>query len=353
MNKRHRPPPSSTQRRRLAVLLVLLLAGALPAGAQVPVLAYHGFAAEPEGRGSLTESYARFEQMLRFLADHDLRSAFPDEIGRGEADPSRSVILTFDDGLREHLRAAEILERYGFRGIFFVIPARVADNDERHLSAGDLRRLARAGHRIAVHGYRHRSLVTSGSETAASIVRSGDLLRARLPRGHPIHDFAFPFGHYSDEIVEAAGERYRYLHTVNPGYWDGTSPLVPRMLLANDVPLSFYQAYVRGGSHYRPAAALIGADGSSGDTLRFHLSRTLPEGELGMLAISADREGTLYNLHPLGENARVAGRVITVDLRAHLARHYPLERRVISYALVTRTPAGVRYLTPGYSHWIP
>lgn len=352
MNLVERAGPSRPRPRRGPLLLLALLLSAAPARAQVPVLAYHGFAAEPGGRGSLTESYARFEEMLRFLAQHGLRSAFPDQIGRGEADPRRSVVLTFDDGARDHVRAAEIMERYGFRGIFFVIPARVAENDERHLSARDLRRLARAGHRVAVHGYRHRSLVGSGSETAASVARSGGILRAHLPEGHPIHDFAFPFGHYSEEIVEAAGERYRYLHTVNPGYWDGSARLVPRMLLAADVPLAFYQAYVLGGSLYHPAAALLGADGASGDTVRFRLGRALPPGELAMLAISADREGTMYNVHPLGENAWVRGSTLTVDLRAHLARHFPPERRVISYALVTRTAAGIHYLTPGYSHWI-
>lgn len=341
--------------RGVVTLLLALHAAAAPALAQraVPVLAYHGFAEETEGHGRLTESYDRFEEMLRFLASHGFRSAFPDEIRRGDADPRRSVVLTFDDGLRDQLRAAEMMERHGFRGIFFVIPATRAADRGLRMSADEMRRLARAGHRVAVHGYRHRSLPGSGSETAASLVRSPGVLRDRLPGDHPIDDFAFPFGHYTEEIVEAVGERYPYLHTVNPGYWDGRSPLVPRMLLASDVPLEFYREYVLGGGRYRPAAVLLGADGATGDTLRFRVrKRALPEGEVAMLAISADREGTMYNVHPLGDNARLVGDTLVVDLRAHLERHFPPERRVVSYALVTRTPAGLRYLTPGYSHWI-
>ncbi|HEX7239960.1 MAG TPA: polysaccharide deacetylase family protein, partial [Longimicrobiaceae bacterium] len=270
---------------------------------------------------------------------------------RGGADARRSVVLTFDDGGRDQLRAAEIMERHGFRGIFFVIPA-VGSVSPGRMTPEDVRRLARAGHRVAVHGYRHRSMVDSGAETAASVARSAGVLRERLPERHPMHDFAFPFGHYTEEIAEAVGERYRYLHTVNPGYWDGRSPLVPRMLLAGEVPLAFYQEYLLGAGGYRPPAALLGPDGASGDVLRFRLAGALPEGEIAMLSISADREGRMYSVHPLGDAARVEGDTLVVELREHLRRHFPPERRVVSYALVTRTPAGIRYLTPGYSQWV-
>src|SRR5829696_6236898 len=117
------------------VILSLVLAGCAVAGPSsarpgmggtaggVPVLAWHNFKEQvgPED-GTLTESYAAFEEMIEFLAENGFRSAFPEEV-RPRADGSaRQVILTFDDGTKGQLRAAEILERHGFRGIFFNNP---------------------------------------------------------------------------------------------------------------------------------------------------------------------------------------------------------------------------------------
>lgn len=318
----------------------------------VPVLCYHGFTDgdHPDG-GALTESYERFEAMLRFLAENGFESVFPDEVRSGTV-PERAVILTFDDGVRDQLRAAEMMERYGFRGIFFVIPARLEAGDERYMTPEDARRLARAGHRVAPHGYAHRSMPGSGDETAASLIRSRPLLHETMGPGYPLHDFAFPFGHYGDAIVDAMSPGFRFLHTVNPGYWDGVSPLIPRMLLARDVPLDFYKAYLLGADDYRPVARLIDRDGGTGDQVEFEISGRAPEGGWAMLAISADRSGRMYAIHPLGESARVSGDTLTLDLRAHMERHYPPDRRAISFALVREVDDRVRYLTPGYLFWI-
>lgn len=343
-----------TRRRLAALLFVLALIGWTPAArAQmaVPVLTYHAFTEHADSARGLTEPYARFVEMMRFLKRRGFRSAFPDEIERGEADPRRSVVITFDDGPRDQLRAAEIMERYGFRGIFFVIPASPRSAHLR-MTQADMERLARAGHRVAPHGYRHQSLVLSGAETAAALTRSDSLVRANLPAGHPLPDFAFPFGHYGEEIAAAMAGRYRYLHTVNPGYWDGRSPLVPRMLLSSDVPLEFFQRYVTGGRDYRPVATRIGPDGQTGDTVRFRVAGRLPEGELAVLAITADAAGRMYNVHPLADNVAVAGDTLVVDMRGHMTRYFPPDRRVISFALVTRTARGMRYVSPGYIQWM-
>jgi peptidoglycan/xylan/chitin deacetylase (PgdA/CDA1 family) len=197
----------------------------------VPVLAWHNFEDAAGSRvGSLTESYAAFEEMIVFLRENGFRSVFPEEVRLGADGGARQVILTFDDGTRGQLRAAEILERHGFRGIFFIIPTRTGGRNEGYLNADDLERLARAGHRVAAHGYEHRSLPGSGTEVAASLVRSTGMLgEGAQPTAR--YDFAFPFGHYTDAIAEAVGGGYRYLHTVNPGYWDGASALLPRMLI--------------------------------------------------------------------------------------------------------------------------
>jgi peptidoglycan/xylan/chitin deacetylase (PgdA/CDA1 family) len=337
----------------LAALVPLHAVPGAAAGQQaIPVLCYHGFSeADGPAGGQLTEPFARLEAMLQFLSGHGFRSVFPDGVMAGDT-TGRVVVITFDDGVSEQLRAAEMLERYGFRGVFFVIPARLDDERPGFMTGDDVARLAAAGHRVAPHGWSHRNMVSSGREVAAALARSPAAIRAHAGRDHPIADFAFPFGHYGDEIAEALVGTYRFLHTVNPGYWDGQSPLIPRMLLARATPLELYTEYLMGAEDFRPTARLVQADGSAADTAEFIFAGRLPVGEVRMLVTSADRDGRMYAAHPLGEHARMEGDRLFVDVRAHLARHHPEERGVVSYALITRDARGTRYLTSGYLQWL-
>lgn len=358
---------SAARRAPLAIIPILLLcgigipersearsavrctAGCTPGG--VPVLAWHNFKDQvtPED-GTLTESFAAFEEMIVFLAENGFRSAFPEEVRLGADGGARQVILTFDDGTRGQMRAAEILERHGFRGIFFVIPTRTSRDDPRFLNADDLERLARAGHRVAAHGYEHRSLPGSGTEVAASLVRS---MRMLGERAQPTakHDFAFPFGHYTNEIAEALAGGYRYLHTVNPGYWDGASALLPRMLIMSHVDPALFRAYVLAGQHYQPTLEPLTPDGAVAGRIAFRAHGPVPDG-LELFAITADASGRSYVSNPLGELARVAGDTVWVDLAGYMARHYPPGRAVISYALVTWKDGEMRYASPGVLNWI-
>jgi peptidoglycan/xylan/chitin deacetylase (PgdA/CDA1 family) len=317
----------------------------------IPVLAWHGFAEAPgPAEGNLTESWARYDETLRFLAERGFRSVFPERARLPGAGGGRQVILTFDDGRKEQLRAAEMLERHGFRGIFFVIPSRTRpDSDPQFLDSGDVRRLVRAGHRVSAHGYEHRSLPTAGTEVAGSLVRSPHAMDAHDADARL--DFAFPFGHYTPEIAQAVGGRYRHLHTVNPGYWDGRSALLPRMLIMNDVQLSVFTEYLLGADVYAPSLRPVSPDGAVAGTAVFIAQGPVPA-DVEVFAVSADAQRRSYVGHPPGENLRVAGDTVMVDLAAHMGRHHGPARGVISYAIVSRQCGAMRYLSPGVMHWI-
>lgn len=366
-------PKSASAGRRLAALGLLLCASACarhplpslhpgpapmnalraaPDETGIPVLTWHGFADSLTGRGgNLTASYAEFERMLAFLRDNGFRSVFPEEVRPGD-DRSRLVVLTFDDGPKDDLRAAQILERYGFRGIFFVIPNRIVDGSDRHLTPDEVRQLVAGGHRVSAHGFEHRSLASSVREVAGTVARSRGIIAARAGAGAAGEDFAFPFGHYTPEVAEAVAGRFRYLHTVDPGYWDGRSALVPRLLLMNDINPAFFQAYVLGGAGNLPAWEPLFASGGTGDTLAFLARGTPVPADVELLAISPDAQGRSYASHPLGDAMRVAGDTVWVDMGAHLRRYFPPERAAVSYALVTRADGRIRYLTPGLLHWV-
>ena len=128
------------------------------------------------------------------------------------------------------MRAAALLEKHGFRGIFFIVPSRTGANSDVYLTRDDIAALAKAGHRIAVHGNEHRSLASSGSEAGASVAQAFRTLEDSGGVRPSAVEFAMPFGHYTPEVIDALATRYRYLMSVNPGYWDGASLMIPRML---------------------------------------------------------------------------------------------------------------------------
>jgi peptidoglycan/xylan/chitin deacetylase (PgdA/CDA1 family) len=323
-----------------------------PDAAGIPVLAWHSFSEEPAARGNLTETYARFEETLAFLSRHRFRSVFPDQVRPGD-DRRRMVVLTFDDGTADQLRAAALLEKHGFRGIFFVIPERAGRGDARYLDSAGVARLARAGHRVAPHGWAHRSMATTPGEVEASLRLSADTLARQAATPPMDADFAFPFGHYTTAVARALRSGYRWLHTVDPGYWDGASPLLPRLLVMSDVDPRLYRRYVLGGARHRPPALVpLGEPGAVADSVAFLApGGRVPRG-VHVFAVTADATGRSYVARPAGEHLRVRGDTAWLDLAGYMRRHYPPGRVVISYALVAREGRRIRYLTPGMLNWL-
>ncbi len=122
--------------------------------------------------------------------------------------PSRSVLITFDDGYRDNLEhAAPVLERYGYPAVLFVPIAYLDDalplpHEERLAARGvvnstldwsELAELEAAGVRVESHGISHRPLADLAlDEAAREIVLSKLRLEDRL--GRPVRSFAYVKG---------------------------------------------------------------------------------------------------------------------------------------------------------------
>jgi hypothetical protein len=78
---------------------------------------------------------------------------------------------------------------------------------------------------------------------------------------------------------------------------------------------------------------------------------TLPR-NVELFAVSADAERRSYAAHPLGDNLRVRGDTVWVDVAGHMRRWFPPGRIALSYALVVREGGRLRWLTPGLLHWL-
>lgn len=127
------------------------------------------------------------------------------------------IAFSFDDGLKNCLHAARILDEYGAKACFFVCPRAVeaAHYPEKKAFAAerlnmplvdfmswrDLEQLKRQGHEIGAHTMRHPCLSElSREEMEEELYRSRRVLRDRL--GTTRH-FAWPYGRF-DHFSEVA-----------------------------------------------------------------------------------------------------------------------------------------------------
>jgi len=202
---------------------------------RLPILAYHNV---EDGER------VRFSIQMRLLSRLGYRTIiFADLVSlvrRGKTLPTKTIVLTFDDGTVDHHRnVLPILKEFGLVATFFVSPGLMGtekwmikyavtksrdwfDDDPRlrsregmnsaprkfsHLSWDEVLEMHRAGQEIGSHGLMHSFLTGIPLAEAEREIRlSRELLATRL--GKPVRTFCYPFGDWNGAVqgvVRAAG----------------------------------------------------------------------------------------------------------------------------------------------------
>ncbi len=171
---------------------------------------HHVFEDEVDDFRALIEALRRDHQFLGY-------TEAVERIWRGEID-APYIAFTFDDGIKNCLRAAEILEEFGIKAIFFLNFAMTGECDPQKiqrfclqqikmppvafLSWEDAETLLRAGHEIGSHTVGHPNLaLLSEAQLKDEIGRSFELLKQRF--GVADH-FSWPYGRFSHFSAAAA-----------------------------------------------------------------------------------------------------------------------------------------------------
>lgn len=176
----------------------------------------------------LRDEEQRFRELIeRLLRTHTFIS-YSDAVSRvlsGSIDKPY-VALTFDDGLRNCLRAAEILRENGISACFFVCDSMaderrydvIRDFCGRELSMpaadfltwADMERLLATGHEIGNHSRRHKTLAAlPHAQLEDDVAASLASLRRRLGA---VEHFAWPRGRWHHFSAEAAAAVFRAGH---------------------------------------------------------------------------------------------------------------------------------------------
>lgn len=140
---------------------------------------------------------------------HKLARSFPAR--RADFAPARPIIsFSFDDvPVSALVNGAQVLERHGVRGTFFVSGGIAgADHDgQPMLTAGGYRNLVQRGHEIGHHTFTHQTPWSLGREYSADLVRNDIFLAPIL--GVAPRNFAFPYGRSSPNARDLVARRFR------------------------------------------------------------------------------------------------------------------------------------------------
>lgn len=235
-------------------------------GKQLAILSFHKIGEPPRGAWN-TWFYVpegTFVRQLTYLATHGWRVIDQATFVKGLEDPgslpSRSALITFDDGYRSmRTIALPWLRRFGFPAIVFVptdyIGGRNAfdggsEPDEPICDWDDLKELERCGVSIQPHGVSHKRFSDLNLEQ-----QRGELLGAKavLEDGlrHRAEVFAFPYGDDGRDPealrkeLKQVGYRAACLYRGGPVSFPLTNPYrLPRLAMGPDTDLE--AALVRG-----------------------------------------------------------------------------------------------------------
>ena len=179
-------------------------------GKEIPILCYHNIRSTLDHHSpELTVTEKTFDDQIKSLHDSGYHTILPDDLynylTKGSPLPSNPIMISFDDSHEEHFSiAAREMERYGFRGVFFVMT--VAIDKPHYLSRQEIYALAKSGHTIACHTYDHPLLTRlPDNEWGKEVEKPKELLEQIT--GKPVDYFAYPYGAWDERAVDELKKR--------------------------------------------------------------------------------------------------------------------------------------------------
>jgi len=179
----------------------------------VPILMYH-YIEEPTASTSLTNLYTRpavFEAHLVALKNDCYQTILASELGRammtGRAVPTRSIVLTFDDGYEDmYTNVFPLLKKYNLKATMYIIVN--ALDTPGYLTREQIKEMSASNQvEIAAHTFNHPDLrKLNYKKDWDEIAGSKKALEHII--GRPVYSFAYPYGFFGqreEEICRQAG----------------------------------------------------------------------------------------------------------------------------------------------------
>lgn len=180
---------------------------------EIPILCYHQIRDYKPTDSKTAMTYivppAVFHEQMKALADSGYQTILPDQLydylAYGKPLPPKPMMLTYDDtGLDQYTVALPAMEKYNFKGAFFVMT--VSLGRPRYMSKEQVKELSDKGHTIGSHTWDHHNVKKyQGQDWVTQIEKPTKTLEAIT--GKPIKHFAYPFGLWNKEAIPELKKR--------------------------------------------------------------------------------------------------------------------------------------------------
>lgn len=192
--------------KQLILFLALALSAVVSVAQTVPVLIYHRIIdVQPPSPTAISESV--FKQHLDMIQQEGWTTVTIRQLSSwmsgGPALPPKAIVLTFDDGFKEHLWAAKELQRRGMVGSFYVMSGTFTYGD--YLSKEETLQLSRVpGMEVGAHSHTHFMEWEGKMDAADSRLMLGEIVMSKViieeVISQKVDSFAWPFGYVRKEL---------------------------------------------------------------------------------------------------------------------------------------------------------
>jgi len=216
----------------LLVVVIASYAGYVIQHYEVPILMYHSLDASRIGSYAAV-SPQRFREQMRIIKEGGYKVMELEEYCRllkeGIEPPRKSLVITFDDGHKDNLVAAKILEEFGFPSTIFLIVDKLGQTG--YLSQEDVRFLLKEGNvDIGSHTLNEVYLPDAPAEVLTREI-AGSRKKLKQLFGEDINTFSYTIGGFNKTILEAVEQAgYLCACTTNRGYDRGLNRFALRRI---------------------------------------------------------------------------------------------------------------------------
>jgi len=193
----------------------------------IPIITYHKISNHREF-GQTTISLDVFKSQIRYLSKAGFTSIHFKDLFSGKDIPSKSIIITFDDGYENiYHNALPVLLENNYKAVIFIVTdflgkknsweALNFQHNYKHLSSEQILELNNYGFEIGSHGKTHRYLpLLKERDLEDELINSKQYLEQII--SDPVISFCYPYGRFTKKIKQCVARA---------GYFFATSNLQP------------------------------------------------------------------------------------------------------------------------------
>ena len=207
----------------------------------IPVLCYHAIKETQKNDTPDQKAYSvspsNFSAQIKALADKGYKTITPDQLKTlwttNQALPDKPILITFDDGRKEQFSiAAEILEKYNFKGVFFIMTVTIGK--EHYMNQSEIKELSDRGHIIGCHTWDHHK-VTDYKKDDWKLQLAKPKKTLEKITGKPVTSFAYPYGIWNPAAADSLKNNGFSTAFIIFGKQNNTFPLytIPRIVVKN------------------------------------------------------------------------------------------------------------------------